>query len=659
MPDRHCCGSDGVKISEGLAQPGRRNFAQRDSRGRSPHKPCCAIALLYHVCVHSLAQRVLSHIRRHALLRAGDRVGVGVSGGIDSVALLRLLLELRHEVGLVLSAVHFDHMLRGTESDMDQEFVAGLAHEHDLGFYVDSDDVAERASEEHIGVEAAARDMRYGFFRYLLGEDGGSRNPPGAGAPVHNSRQDRSAGSAPPPKGQPQGLNTTSSLTPIGTAEAVPFHGAPSGAARGGVLSNLDSDGMKATRLDSAQMDWARLDKIATGHTLDDQAETVLMRVIRGAGLRGLGGIQPRIPVENDEGEACGEIVRPLLTIRRRELEQYLKDLGQSWREDSSNADERFTRNRLRKLVVPLLEREFNPAVAENLAELAEIARGEEDYWENEVSGWLGTTVHWSEPVWARSPSRDLGLVQIVPLGPVLNPASMDDSAPDPLQSRIENAPWLVMNASVSRMWFLGEPVAVQRRLVKAIGEHAGIPLEFKHVEEILRFAEEHGPSGKALSLPLGWALWREPAELRFLTPDLREPSAPRDYEYELACPGEMCVVEAGSTIELRRIPAGADAGYYPEQLLDAESVPGPFRVRNWRPGDRFWPAHSKSPKKIKELLQERHVALPQRRMWPVLLSGDEIVWLRGFPLPAKFTAKAGREAILIVASTAGAQPSE
>ena len=139
------------------------------------------------------------------------------------------------------------------------------------------------------------------------------------------------------------------------------------------------------------------------------------MRMIRGAGVRGLGGIHPRIPVENedDDGEISGEIVRPLLTIRRRELEQYLKDIGQPWREDSTNTDERFTRNRVRKLVIPLLEQEFNPAVAENLAELAEIARGEEDYWENEVSGWLGTTVQWSEPDWARVKSSAEGLVQI------------------------------------------------------------------------------------------------------------------------------------------------------------------------------------------------------------------------------------------------------
>ncbi len=222
---------------------------------------------------------------------------------------------------------------------------------------------------------------------------------------------------------------------------------------------------------------------------------------------------------------------------------------------------------------------------------------------------------------------------------------------------KIDSAPWLVMDASVSRMWFLGEPVAVQRRLVKAIGENAGIPLEFKHVEEILRIAAEDGPSGKELSLPLGWKLVREPEALVFVTPDLRDSAPPQDYDYELPIPGRVLVYEAGSSIEARAIPAGGDAGYNPEHLLDAESLPGPFRVRNWRPGDRFWPAHTKSPKKIKELLQERHVPQAERKSWPAIVSGDEIVWLRGFPVPAKYRAKPGRAAVLIVDEPLAHQP--
>ncbi len=122
---------------------------------------------------------------------------------------------------------------------------------------------------------------------------------------------------------------------------------------------------------------------------------------------------------------------------------------------------------------MPLLEREFNPAVVESFAELSEIARDEEDYWENEISGWLGTVVQWSEPAWTRD-VQDVSFVQIEPVGggpPQCLPMDLG------LRSRIANAPWLVMNASVSRPWLLTEPRAVQRRALKAIGEQAGIPL--------------------------------------------------------------------------------------------------------------------------------------------------------------------------------------
>ena len=519
--------------------------------------------------MHPLAQRVLSHIRGEEFLKAGDRVGVAVSGGIDSVALLRLLLELRGELGIVLSVVHFNHKLRGTESDGDEEFVGGLACAHNLEFISDSDDVAEHAEQERVSLETAARDLRYGFFRSLL---------------------------------EP--------------AEDGPHSGALS----------------------------SPLNKIVTGHTLDDQAETVLMRLIRGSGLRGLGGIHPRIAVEDDGRELSGEIVRPLLSVRRLELEKYLTEIGQVWREDFTNTDESFTRNRVRKLLVPLLEKDFNPSIAESLSELAEIARGEEDYWENEVAGWMGTAVHWSEPEWARSSVRGTGLVQIS----MSAQPELQESADADLRSKIEASPWLVMNASLSRIWFLGEPIAVQRRVVKAIGEQAGIPLEFRHVEEVLRLAAEEGKAGKELSLPLGWKVVRQQEELLFVTPDLRNPMPLPDYEYPLPVPGRVEIREGGFSIQALQISVDATAGYNPDDLLDADSLPTLLRVRNWRAGDRFWPAHTKSPKKIKELLQERHVAQPGRRFWPVVLSGDEVVWMRGFPVSAKYRAKRGALAVLI-----------
>lgn len=529
-------------------------------------------------------------MRRSELLKAGERVGVAVSGGIDSVALLRLLLELRGELGVVLSVVHFNHKLRGAESDGDEVFVANLAREHGLEFIHDSDDVPQHAAEEHVSVETAARELRYGFFRSLLDPISTNVTPPG--------------------------LKPGPSSPFLRGSEGPLFH---------------------------------HLAKVVTGHTLDDQAETVLMRLIRGAGLRGLGGIQPRIAVEDDEGQLCGEIVRPLLPFHRHELEQYVNDIGQPWREDATNTDESFTRNRVRKLLVPLLEKEFNPAVTENLSELAEIARSEEDYWDNELAGWIGTAVHWSKPEWARTSGPD-ALVQIAEFS--TNPDS------DDVHGSLGNATSPVMNASIDRLWFLGESTAVQRRVIKAIGEEAGIPLEFKHVEEVLRVASEQGTSGKELSLPLGWKLVRRPQELQFVTPDLTGPAPPLDYDHPLAVPGRIAVREAGFAIEVLCVPAAEVEGYNPDQLLDPDSLPRLLRVRNWRAGDRFWPAHSKSPKKIKELLQEMHLEQPQRRSWPVVIvrdnSGDEIVWMRGFRVPAKYRAKPKSQAILITEKPLG-----
>jgi tRNA(Ile)-lysidine synthase len=487
------------------------------------------------------------------MLKAGDRVGAAVSGGADSVALLRLLLELREEVGLVLSVVHFNHKLRGAESDADAEFVAQLAESFRLEFHQASEDVAAEAAANGLSIEAAAREMRYEFF-YGLQED--------------------------------------------------------------------DSSGSK------------KLDKVATAHTLDDQAETVLLRAIRGTGTRGLGGIHSVLLLEEDEG-STGEVIRPMLGIRRREVESFLREIGQNWREDSSNRETKFTRNRVRHLLMPLLERDFNPSAAATLSELADIARAEEDYWNNEVAGWMGTAIHWTEPKWAARGQQ--GLVQLRPVDVTL-------------QHRLNQPGPLVMNASVDLMWLLSEPLAVQRRAIKAVGDTAGFPLEFRHVEEVLRFASDDENTGKRLSLPLGWELMREADSLMFLTPDLRtHERVPPEYEYKLPLPGRAIVPEVGIVIEaVLTKPATEIADCDLDRLLDASAVSKELVVRNWRPGDRFWPEHTKSEKKIKELLQEQHITGSAKKLWPVVSSGEEIVWVRGFRRPASAKPTNPGEGVLI-----------
>jgi tRNA(Ile)-lysidine synthase len=212
----------------------------------------------------------------------------------------------------------------------------------------------------------------------------------------------------------------------------------------------------------------------------------------------------------------------------------------------------------------------------------------------------------------------------------------------------------LVVNGSVNLLWLLGEPIAVQRRVIKAMGEYVRLPLEFKHVEEILRFAAEQGEAGKELSLPLGWKTVRHPDELELVTPDLRQSgdgpvNDASDYEYELPVPGSVVIPQAQISLETRRVVLTPDwPDHHSDFSLDSESLPGKLKIRNWRAGDRFWPAHTKAAKKIKELLQGRAKTQLERKLWPVILSGEVIVWVRGFPVPARFQAKPGREAVLI-----------
>jgi len=432
-----------------------------------------------------------------------------VSGGADSVALLRLLLELRKELGLVLSVVHFNHRLRGAEADADENFVGELAQNFHLEFCCESGDVASLAAEKGTGIEAAARAMRYQFFRKLL------------------------------------------------------------------------TDGT--------------LDRVATAHSLDDQAETVLLRIVRGSGTRGLAGIYPQLSVHGSRFSAAS-IIRPLLGIRRKELEGYLHEIGQNWREDKSNRDLRFARNRVRHGVLPRLESALNPSVRESLAEAAEIARAEEDYWQAEV-------------------------VRVLP--------EIWDSA----------------QSSFKIIELTRLPLALQRRVVRAAAETLGLRLEFAHVEGIL--AVTRG-SEKSANLPADWRAERNKNCVIF-RPEKAGERTTTDYAYSLPAPGRVAIPEAGVWFEATLVRSGEKAEYNRGNSLDPALLSGDLQVRNWRAGDRFSPAHSKSPKKIKELLQERHITGNERKFWPVLVSGDEVIWLRGFAVPTKWQAQDNAAEALVI----------
>lgn len=243
----------------------------------------------------SLARRVLDAIERQHLLRPGCRLGVAVSGGSDSVALLLILRELSAALGLQLALVHLDHAWR-RESGRDAAFVAGLARGFELPLHAER--AAARESRAAGNREQLGRRMRYAFFHRLIA----------AGA----------------------------------------------------------------------------LDVVATAHTADDQAETLLLRLLRGAAPAGLAGILPA----RDQGR----IVRPLLGVRRLELQQWLERRHQPWRDDPTNLDLARRRNRVRLETLPQLARQFNPRLVERLAAMAEIARAEEALWAGALPSWFERT---------------------------------------------------------------------------------------------------------------------------------------------------------------------------------------------------------------------------------------------------------------------------
>ena len=497
-------------------------------------------------------------------MRAGDRVAVAVSGGADSVALLRVLLELREELGIVIAVAHFNHGLRGEASEADEAFVAELARQLGLEFFSGRGDVRNHALTSKLSSEAAARDLRYRWFTSL--------------AESH------------------------------------------------------------------------KLDEVATGHTLDDQAETVLLKFLRGAGTRGLAGIYPKIAIRPG-----ARIIRPLLGVTRDEVETYLTALGQTWREDDSNLDHRFARNRVRHELLPLLERDYNPNIRQLLSDAAELARAEEEYWnvlakrELETRQRTGTKAEVPQGLKPGAGLAGDGTAKAVPFqNSAAEPCS---TVPDPVSGTAERTNGscranlrVRVPARLSLDNFVALPLALQRRLLRRFAETQQLALDFDHVEKLLRCALGELPKAE---LPGGWLAVRQGGCLELRAPQAELPVS--GYQYTLPVPGEVRIAELGTTVRATVIREQfAHKSAEVDALLSAALLGPELVVRNWRAGDRFWPVHSKSEEKLKRLFSEQHIPEEQRQSWPLALCGSQIVWVQGFPVARAFAWSGRGDAVKI-----------
>jgi len=457
------------------------------------------------------------------MIAPGARIAVACSGGPDSTALLLVLVELSRELGCLLSVAHFNHKLRGEESDRDERFVSDLAARLGLPIHVREEDVRARARQARANLEDAGRRLRYGYFFSLV----------------------------------------------------------ESGVA----------------------------DRVAVGHTLDDQAETVLLRFLRGAGNRGLAAIYPT--VEN-------WLIRPLLETRRQEVLDWLRARQQIWREDSSNQDLRLMRNRVRHKLLPIL-REFNPSIVEVLAHGAEIARDEETFWDEHL-----------KPMVAQCLRCDEGGVRL----------EIERVRRMPLAAARRVLRYALQQAAEANSRGQQRP---------AIGGPTGAA-DFGHIQRLIELALG-GRSGTSLSLPGGIHAEKDFSTL-LLNASVSERVPFPGYVYEVKAPNTITVPEISSSFTFELIPLSSGAARYngqEEDLLDGRVIQGSLVLRNWQAGDAYQRKGHRKSQKIKELFQRWRVSNSERQRWPVLVAGDRIVWSRRWGVAEGYAPRSGsKEALRI-----------
>ena len=350
---------------------------------------------------------------------------------------------------------------------------------------------------------------------------------------------------------------------------------------------------------------------VAVGHTRDDQAETFLLRLMRGAGPRGLAAMHPR----------NGAIIRPLLACRRGELRAYLEARRIAFVEDETNSDVSIPRNRVRAELVGLLERRFNPAIVDVLADEAALAR---DIWE-----WM-------------------------------------EGAADELSARAETCSH---SAKGDAVWQLdigalrAAPVALRRLVVwRAMVRAAdGRPVSFDHVEAALRLIVDEG--GPPIDAPrqrvqrVGARLvlsGRPPGAIGRPAPD--STASANFFRYPLSIPGEVQLPEAGCVLSAELVRGGVGTaaltatGSNAAVAVRSDLCKGPLSVRNRRPGDRFRPSGLRGQKKLQDFFVDRKIARQTRDAVPLVVdSGDRIVWVAGYSIDEAFRVTDPAQAVLIL----------
>jgi tRNA(Ile)-lysidine synthase len=452
-----------------------------------------------------LLVKVRDTCKRYRLFRKGETVVVAVSGGPDSVFLLRALNDLREALGLKLVVAHVDHQLRGRASAGDARFVRDLARRLGVPCVLKSVAVKTLAQRQKRSLEEMAREVRYGFFRRVMAK--------------------------------------------------------------------------------------YQAHKIATGHTRDDQAETMLMRMLRGASRTGLAGIRPR----HD-----GVVVRPLLEVTKPEILGYLQTHRIRFRIDQSNRSVVFLRNKVRHQLLPYLEKNFNPHIRQVLANETRLLQ-EED---------------------------------------VFLAALTDEALAKTVTYMTKNK--IVLEKSV----LLNYTDCLKRRiLVSSLnmvsGSAAGINAQ--QVESVLSLLPD--TANTRVDLP-----GRMAVEITLQKVIIRAKPV-STHGQVLAVPG-VTVLRDSVSIAARIVPR-AGIGYKNNPahvgMFDADLLDGPLVVRTRRPGDRMQPLGMTGTKKVKDLLMDLKLPRLERDEVPLVTHRGSIIWAAGVRMGDRYKVINTTKNILIL----------
>ena len=340
------------------------------------------------------------------------------------------------------------------------------------------------------------------------------------------------------------------------------------------------------------------LQRVALGHTLDDQAETVLLRLLRGSGVEGLAGIPWQRPLAAD---SAIQVVRPLLGITREEILEYCAELDLQPRTDATNEDFAFWRNRVRHLLIPLLEREFMPNIRHLLGRTAAICREE---------------------------------------APILN---RDTDLAFPAALLEQTADSVVLDRSV----LIEQPLARCRRILRRALMAIGLTPEYGHLESLTDLVIG-AAEGAAVHLPGGVEAVLERGGRVVLARD-KPLMAPARWSgvCSLAIPGDTHVPELGVHFRTTWLDGEAArqavSGDLPRHVavVDASALEHPLLVRTRRAGDRFRPLGMTGTRKIKDFLMSARVPRAERGLVPLVVSAGQIVWVAGYRPDDRFRVTA------------------